>query len=401
MNWVETTVGEYCPFVYGKGLPKAKRVNGTVPVYGSNGVVDSHIEAHVYQHGVIIGRKGTCGAVTLSESDFWPIDTTFYVTKDSLDETRFVYYLLSSLGMEHMNSDSAVPGLNRDNAHSLRIVIPERKEDRERLGAYLALFDEKIELNIRMNQTLEKVAQRIFMSWFVDFDPVKANVEGVSFNRLSPEIHSLFPSEFEESELGLIPKGWKVSTIGKEFDVTMGQSPPGSSYNESNEGILFFQGRRDFGFRYPSERVFTNQPKRLASAGDTLLSVRAPVGDINKALKDCCIGRGVGALRHKSGCESFTYYSAMRLKLIFDSYDGEGTVFGSINQIELKSIKVIAPCKKVLKSFSNIVGPLDEKIKVNTLQIDILSKIRDKLLPRLISGQITIEKANELMEEVC
>lgn len=263
----------------------------------------------------------------------------------------------------------------------------------------LLSFESKISNNTAMNSILEKIAQRIFKSWFVDFDPVKANAEGVTFDGLSPEIQSLFPNEFEESELGMIPKDWSASNIGKEFDVVMGQSPPGSSYNETGEGTLFFQGRRDFGFRYPAERVFTNAPKRLAKAGDTLLSVRAPVGDVNKALRDCCVGRGVGALRHKSGCESFTYYASKRLRNIFDNFDGEGTVFGSINQTELKALKIIAPSNEVMKKFNEIATPLDERIKVNTEQINSLTKIRDKLLPRLISGKITIQKAEELLEE--
>jgi type I restriction enzyme S subunit len=280
----------------------------------------------------------------------------------------------------------------------LPIVLPPI-DIQNNISSVIASFNEKVNTNINMNATLEKIAQRIFNSWFVDFDPVKANAEGVPFDGLSPEIQSLFPNEFEESELGMIPKGWSASNIGKEFDVVMGQSPPGSSYNETGEGTLFFQGRRDFGFRYPSERVFTDAPKRLAKAGDTLLSVRAPVGDVNKALKDCCVGRGVGALRHKSGCESFTYYVSKRLRSIFDNFDGEGTVFGSINQTELKALKIIAPSNEVMKRFNDISTPLDERIKVNTEQINSLTKIRDKLLPRLISGKISIQKAEELLEE--
>lgn len=281
---------------------------------------------------------------------------------------------------------------------SIEIDLPPI-EEQKKIAENIKIISDKISNNTAMNATLEKIAQRIFKSWFIDFDPVKANAESVQFDGLSPEIQALFPNEFEESELGMIPKGWTASNIGKEFDVVMGQSPPGSSYNETGEGTLFFQGRRDFGFRYPAERVFTDAPKRLARAGDTLLSVRAPVGDVNKALRDCCVGRGVGALRHKSGCESFTYYASKRLRNIFDNFDGEGTVFGSINQTELKALKIIAPSNEIMKKFNEIATPLDERIKVNTEQINSLTKIRDKLLPRLISGKITIQKAEELLEE--
>ena len=321
--------------------------------------------------------------------------------KEYLDNTYLKYALMSPFGQSELRSresGSTVKGIKQSELKKILLPIPPFQEQLD-MAKILHNIDEKIRNNTYMNITLEKIAQRIFKSWFVDFDPAKANAEGVPFDGLSPKIQALFPNEFEESELGMIPKGWAASNIGKEFDVIMGQSPPGSSYNEAGEGTLFFQGRRDFGFRYPSERVFTNAPKRLAKAGDTLLSVRAPVGDVNKALRDCCVGRGVGALRHKSGCESFTYYAAKRLKNIFDSYDGEGTVFGSINQTELKSLDVIAPSQEIMKKFNEIASPIDERLKCNTEQINTLTVIRDKLLPRLISGKITIQKAEKMLEE--
>lgn len=319
--------------------------------------------------------------------------------KENIDQ-NFLFYSLKQKEKElnDQSSGTIFPSINGKQLKSLVLTVPELNAQK-RIGEILRQLDDKIFTNTEMNKNLETIAQYIFKSWFVDFDPVKANAKGVTFDGLSEGIQALFPSELEESELGMIPKGWNASNIGKEFDVVMGQSPPGSSYNETGEGTLFFQGRRDFGFRYPAERVFTNAPKRLAKAGDTLLSVRAPVGDVNKALRDCCVGRGVGALRHKSGCESFTYYASKRLKSVFDNFDGEGTVFGSINQKELKALTIIAPSSEVMKKFNEIVTPIDERIKVNTGQINSLTKIRDKLLPKLISGKITIQKAEELLEE--
>lgn len=176
MNWIETTVGEYCPFVYGKSLPKTQRTEGDIPVFGSNGCVDYHNKSYVNGPGIIIGRKGSVGAVHLSVEPFWSIDTSFYVEKESIDELKFTYYLLKSLGLKGMNSDSAVPGLNRENAHALPIRIPEKIQDREKLGQWISVYDSKIELNRQTNQTLEHIAQAMFKSWFVDFDPVRAKI---------------------------------------------------------------------------------------------------------------------------------------------------------------------------------------------------------------------------------
>lgn len=391
-------LNEFITLQRGFDLPKSKRQEGSIPVIASTGIAGYHNEAKVKPPGVVIGRSGSIGGGQYIEEDYWPLNTSLWVKDFKGHHPKYVYYLMKSIDFSGFNAGTGVPTLNRNHLSSLLVADIGYEREKEIADALSAL-DDKISNNTAMNATLEKIAQRIFKSWFVDFDPVKANAEDVPFDGLSPEIQALFPNEFEESELGMIPKGWTASNIGKEFDVVMGQSPPGSSYNETGEGTLFFQGRRDFGFRYPTERVFTNAPKRLAKAGDTLLSVRAPVGDVNKALRDCCVGRGVGALRHKSGCESFTYYASKRLRNIFDSFDGEGTVFGSINQTELKALEIIAPSSDVMKKFNEIATPLDERIRVNTEQINSLTKIRDKLLPRLISGKITIQKAEEIINK--
>lgn len=222
-DWIETTIGEYCPFVYGKGLPKTNRSNGVIPVYGSNGQVDIHGEAYVKTPGIIIGRKGSVGEIHLSKKSFWPIDTTFYVTKNDFNELRYTYYLLKSLGLDHMNSDSAVPGLNRENAHALKFKLPP-EDARKNIGTFLGALDDKIELNKKINQTLEQIAQTIFKSWFVDFDPVHAKAKGQKPIGMDEETAALFPDSFEETELGLVPKGWKIKTLGDLFQLNYGKS---------------------------------------------------------------------------------------------------------------------------------------------------------------------------------
>ena len=122
-------------------------------------------------------------------------------------------------------------------------------------------------------------------------------MEGRTPACMDAETAALFPSAFQDSPIGKIPEGWEVGTIDENFDLTMGQSPPGSTYNEDEKGIPFYQGRRDFGFRYPTRRVYCTAPKRFAKKGDTLVSVRAPVGDINMVEEKCSIGRGVAAIK--------------------------------------------------------------------------------------------------------
>ena len=357
------------------------------------------------------------------------------VTFKNLELDKFyLFFLLRSQEYRHHVISSAtgstVKHTSPSRITSFELRLPPLPVQ-EKVGRVLKYFEDKIQLNNQISQTLEQMAQAIFKSWFVDFEPTKAkiavldaggtedeallaamtaisgknNAELEQFKNVSPEQYKvlkttaeLFPSEMQDSELGEIPEGWEASTIGVEFDVTMGQSPPGSSYNESGDGSAFFQGRRDFGVRFPANRVYCTEPKRMAKQGDTLLSVRAPVGDVNIASIDCCIGRGLAAIRHKTGCSSFTYYSVINLGQSLASYNSEGTVFGSINQKSLNSLPMIAPTKKTLEVFSNIVGKLDDMIKALSIEVLTLAELRDTLLPKLLSGELDISGLADNLE---
>lgn len=355
---------------------------------------------------------------------------------------------------QYINVGAVFDSLKCADIPKFEVHLPPLGEQKA-ISKILGDLDQRILLNHQINQTLEQIAQAIFKSWFVDFEPVKAKIaarqrwhalqpvaepaspvcyadDEVSLPDLEtymnlaamqaisgkdeeqlaemqaeqPEEYgellataALFPSVMQVGELGVIPEGWWSSTVGQEFDITMGQSPPGETYNEVGDGIPFFQGRRDFGERFPSDRVYCSAPKRMAKEGDTLLSVRAPVGDTNIALMDCCIGRGLAAIRHKSGCTSFTYYSVIHLGQALSSYDAEGTVFGSINQKNLKAISVVAPSPEVLAAFTRTVGPIDRLISVNSEEAASLSDARDTLLPKLLSGEISVSGAEDQLAE--
>ena len=173
-------------------------------------------------------------------------------------------------------------------------------------------------------------------------------------------------------------------------DITMGQSPSGSSYNEAGNGTIFFQGRAEFGFRFPSVRLYTNEPKRMAQSNDTLMSVRAPVGDLNVAHTDCCIGRGLAAIHSKSNRQSFVLYTMFSLKEQLNVFNGEGTVFGSINRNSLNDMPILIPSDDILDEFERIVAPMDLTIRNNYDENCRLHFLRDTLLPRLLSGELDL-----------
>ena len=320
---------------------------------------------------------------------------------EGITDNLFVYYLARSpefrdfaiVRMEGSSGRQRVPAPTLKRFTFACPPLPEQRAIAHILGS----LDNKIELNRRMNETLEAMARAIFKSWFVDFDPVRVKAEGRDTG-LPGEIADLFPDSFEDSELGAVPEGWKQTTIRDEFNLTMGQSPPGSTYNETGEGLPFFQGRRDFGFRYPANRVYCTATKRIAEHSDTLVSVRAPVGSVNMAADRCCVGRGVAGIRHKSGSRSYTYYAMHTLRNHFNRFEAEGTVFGAINKKQFEEIMWIAPPTLLVERFEQIAFPFDERIESNEQELATLATISDTPLPKLLSGELRVPDAEKFME---
>ena len=309
-------------------------------------------------------------------------------------DPRFFFYALSQFDFGRFAEGTALPYLTVDVLSALSFHLPPLSNQRA-IAHILGTLDEKIELNRQMNQTLEAMARAIFKSWFVDFDPVQAKMEGRQPLGMDAATAALFPSAFQDSPLGKIPEEWEVGTVGEEFNLTMGQSPPGSTYNEDGDGLPFYQGRKDFGFRYPARRVYCNAPTRLAKKDDTLVSVRAPVGDINMVEEKCCIGRGVAAIRHKTGSRSYTYYAMQFLREDFALYEAEGTVFGAINKTGFQTLPQLRPSDGIIEAFEGVVYPLDQSIGNNESQSRTLSQIRDALLPKLLSGKVRVKQIEE------
>ena len=368
---------------YGKSLRGYQTSTGPYRVYGTNGQIGWHNEPLCHHPSVIVGRKGAYRGIHYSPEPFFAIDTAFYLKPKNEIDARWAYYQLLTQDINGMDSGSAIPSTSRDDFYALPVTIPPLPEQRA-IAHILGTLDDKIELNRRMNQTLESMARAIFQDWFVAFGPVRAKLEGRE-PYLPPELWDLFPDDLVDSELGEIPEGWDVSSLGKCFNLTMGQSPPGSTYNDY-EGLPFFQGSSDFGPRFPTNRKFCTAPTRTAEADDTLVSVRAPVGTLNMAWEKCCIGRGVAALRHKSGSSPFSYYSAWTIQSEFQQYEQTGTVFGAITKKQLEAVQTISPPDQLVREFDTLVKPLEGRLKNQVSESRSLASQRDRLLPKIITG---------------
>lgn len=275
---------------------------------------------------------------------------------------RFLYYYLLWAGQKGLFDQyctgSTIKHLPGEKLKLLPISLPPPAEQR-RIAEILGSLDDKIELNNAINRNLEEQAQALFKNWFIDFAPFG----------------------------GVMPGDWKEGKLSDIAEITMGQSPDGKSYNENGEGTVFYQGRAEFGWRFPTRRLFTTAPTRLAKKYDTLISVRAPVGDLNIANEDCCIGRGLAAIHSKDNHQSFVHYTVAALRPQLEVFNGEGTVFGSINRNALNDMDIIIPSKEYLEKFEKIVSTQDAEIFNRSEEIQHLTVLRNSLLSKLMSGE--------------
>lgn len=353
-KWQKSRVGDRIELAYGDGLPERARKNGSVPVFGSNGVTGFHDKALVKGPGIIIGRKGTIGQVTFSKTDFWPIDTTYYVKILGDGDIAFWYYFLSTLGLNQMNSHSAVPGLNRDNVYKITALLPPLPEQRA-IAKILSDLDDKIELNHQMNKTLESISQAIFKRWFVEFK---------------------FPGYEKAKFANTLPVGWHQGALGEIVTIESGKRPGEKSDIKTDD------------FSVP------------------LIGASSVMGFVKDALYDgpiLIIGRvGTHGIVQRVSWPSFPSDNTLVIRSKYLEYvyqilktiDYEslnvGTTQPLITQTAMKNHSLLIPSTDVLDKFEVCVSYLFEKIIENNYENESLSGIRDSLLPKLMSGMVRL-----------
>lgn len=311
-------------------------------------------------------ENGKTAKVDVLDDDEVGFGSTEYIVFRAKEgnDPDFVYYLVTSPlvrepAIKSMVGSSGRQRVQTDVVQGLRVKAPGLEEQRAIAGIMKSL-DDKIAANRRVNDNLQEQAIAIYSNMIID------NADD----------------------------SWSTGVLSDIAEITMGQSPKGDTYNEEGIGTVFFQGRAEFGFRFPTRRLFTTDPKRMAQANDALMSVRAPVGDMNVAYEDCCIGRGLSSIRSKDSHQSFVLYTMLALREELNVFNEEGTVFGSINRDALNSMPVSIPPKAVMDKFEEIVAPMDAAIRNNYDEICRLEAIRDSLLPRLMSGELDISGLN-------
>ena len=333
------------------------------------------------------GNKALVGRSLYIDRDVPSLYSGFCIRARTISEKidpLFIAYFSKTDFFKSSISSAAGTNINNLNQGILgEVRIPNYSKSVQRsIIAALSVIDKKIEINNRINSELEAMAKTLYDYWFVQFDFPDDNGE--------PYKASGGKMVYNPTLKRKIPEGWSDKTLSQIANITMGQSPEGSSYNEEGVGTIFYQGSTDFGWLFPTTRQYTTAPSRMAKKGDILLSVRAPVGDMNIANTDCCIGRGLAALNSKTGSDGFLFYVMKYFKQIFDRRNSEGTTFGSITKNDLHSLTLAYPTPDLLKKYDEIVTNYNKMIFERSLENRELVSIRDWLLPMLMNGQVTV-----------
>lgn len=354
MEWKEDVLGNVLEVKYGKDHKKL--ADGQYPVYGSGGLM-RYVDSKLYDGpSILIPRKGTLNNIMFVESPFWTVDTMFWsiINTDKVDP-KFLFYSICKRDFASMNVGSAVPSMTVNILNDIQISYPKNIEDQRRIASILSSLDRKIELNNKINADLEEMAQAIFKNWFVDFEPFK-------------------DGKFVDSELGMIPEGWKVGCLGDLITIKYGKD-----HKKLEDGTFPVYGSGGL-MRFVNSWLYN---------GESVLIPRK--GTLDNIMYVC----------EKFWTVDTMFFSAPKMDYVmkyvynyikrFDfSKMNEGTSVPSNTAARLNKMQILIPTHEVLEMYDETLCPIYNKRKMNDKESRTLSLLRDTLLPRLMSGELEV-----------
>lgn len=420
-------LNEFITLQRGFDLPSNKRISGSVPVVASTGIAGYHNEIKVKAPGVVIGRSGSIGGGQYIEKDFFPLNTTLYVKDFKGHYPRFIYYLLKSIDFTSFNVGTGVPTLNRN--HLSSILISDLGIDKEKeIANILGSLDQKIQLNTQINQTLEQIAQALFKSWFVDFDPVRAKIQALSdglsleqaelaamqaiSGKTPEELTALsqeqpdryaelaettkaFPCEMVKVDGVEVPKGWEVKELGSLMTIKRGGSPRPIKDFISDKGLNWVKisdaTAEDNPFLFSTKEYIKSEGLSktvLLKKGSLILSNSATPGLPRFLELDACIHDGWLYFSDiKSLTQEYLYFFFLNIRNDLVA-QGNGSVFTNLKTDIVKAQKAIVPDERVICYFDKQVKSIMNLIRYNTANSISLKETRDLLLPKLLNGGV-------------
>lgn len=392
----EIELGEFIELKRGYDLPYTKRNKGNIPIVTSSGINDFHNVPMVHGPGVVTGRYGTIGEIFYLNEDFWPLNTTLYVCDFKGNNPKFVYYFLKTIDWQKFNDKSGVPGINRNDVHALIVKVPSTVKHQTLIADALYLFDQKIELNKKMNETLEQMAQAVFQDWFVDFGPVKRKAEGITdpvaiLGGLIPdpvtaqEIANLFPYEIADGDL---PEGWKRLSIGSFANIKGGKQLAKTKFSET--GLYpVFGGAGQMG-----KTTQYNAEGHVLTVG----RVGAYCGQFFSYIGKAWVNNNASLIIPHDNTISWWLFYVLKNLNIESIKKGAAQPFVSNNDVI--SMKTIFGGKNIVEKFVEVISPILELKENYYHQNRTLAEMRDLLLPKLMSGEISVDELEKKIGDV-
>ncbi|MDF5130871.1 restriction endonuclease subunit S [Vibrio parahaemolyticus] len=371
----KATLGDFLNFKNGKKSPE-RADNASFPVFGSNGLIGRAESTNCPENTIVIGRVGSyCGSVHFSKEKCWVSDNAISCSSKNAGEEHFWFYVLTKLNLNQFSSGSGQPLLNQATLNAVECEVPNNSPLRALIGSVLNDYDKKIKLNAATNQTLEEMAQAIFKSWFVDFDPVKAKMNGEQPEGMDEATASLFPEKLVESELGLIPEGWPVGKLSELIKFANGKSGKKSDSGQfplyGANGIIGFSEEAKF-----EDAVIIGR-------------VGAYCGAIEYCNSQFWASDNTIVATAKGGKAQLPFVLYLLKFLDLNQHAG-GAAQPLLNQKVLNSLEVPIPSESVLVKYGELLSTMLDKITSNNEENHSLESLRDTLLPKLLSGEIDL-----------
>ena len=352
MEWKEVTISDIANLKNGKKRPSE---SGVIPVFGGNGIMD-YVNSSNGEDTIVIGRVGAyCGCVYLSKGKCWVSDNAIAAKAKEGNDNEYLYYLLSSLNLNHHHIGGAQPLMTQDIIGRIEVIVPKKEEDQRRIASILSSLDRKIELNNKINADLEEMAQAIFKNWFVDFEPFK-------------------DGKFVDSELGMIPEGWKVGCLGDLITIKYGKD-----HKKLEDGTFPVYGSGGF-MRFVNSWLYNGESVLIPRKGtlDNIMYVSEKFWTVDTMFF---------SVPKMDYVMKYVYNYIKRFDF---SKMNEGTSVPSNTAARLNKMQILIPTHEVLEMYDETLCPIYNKRKMNDKESRTLSTLRDTLLPRLMSGELEV-----------